>query len=139
MSSEPAQTHRPWTSARARPLADLDASSRTKRANSIGHQLAQSILVGRLQRWPFARCASNIPECHDLLAKLVVAGLCSQFGKCLPNIARLYLTAISGGHRFRWLAARRDPELCGIELKQTRRLRSRVTKLEPQFDGIELG
>ena len=60
-SSEPTPSHRPWASARARPLADFDASKRTNPANSNGHQPARSSLVDRLRRWPFVRYASNTP------------------------------------------------------------------------------
>src|SRR5690348_6865982 len=79
----------------------------------------------------------TLRECHDLLAKLVVPGPGSQLDQSLLNIGRLYFTAVGRDHGLRWFAARREPERCGVELKQPRRLRSRVTKLEAQFDSIE--
>ena len=48
ISSEPTPSYRPWASARARPLADVDASNRSTAANSSGRRPAQSNLVGRL-------------------------------------------------------------------------------------------
>ena len=43
------------------PLRTSLPASRVNLADSIGHQLAQSNLVGRLRRWLLEQCASNTP------------------------------------------------------------------------------
>lgn len=73
-----------------------------------------------------------------MLAKLVITGLCSQFGQRLLNIGQFHLTPV-GCCRHGRHTSRREPEGGGIEFEQARRLRRRVAKLEAEFDGVELG
>lgn len=37
----------------------------------------------------------TLGEGHDLLAKLVITGLCSQFGQRLPDVGRLHFAPVS--------------------------------------------
>src|ERR1051325_8056996 len=93
-SSEPAPSHRPWASARARPLADLDASKPPlSRQTVLALSLHDQALLAGCGDGRLCGALRTLCECHDLLAKLVVTGLCSQLGQCLPNIGRLYLPA----------------------------------------------
>src|SRR5208337_2078743 len=73
---------------------------------------------------------------HDLVAQLVVTNFVAHICQSLCDVG-LFDFASSrrcGG----WLLGRREPQSAGIELKQPRRLRSRIAKLETQLDGGEL-
>ena len=78
-------------------------------------------------------------ESHDLLAKLGIASLRSQFGHRLTHIGRFDFMPVDwaqGAARRR--AGRREPQGGGIELEQALWWRGRVTKLEAEFDGVAL-
>ena len=94
-SSEPAPSHRPWASAWARPLADLDASKPElirQAVSAIGLD-DPGLLAGRGDghlRSAFGALGSS----HDLLAKLVIAGLVSQLGQGPGNIGWFYFAPV---------------------------------------------
>ena len=95
ISSEPAPSHRPWASARARPLADLDASKPElirQTVSAIGlHD--PGLLAGRGDGH-LCGAFGALSSGHDLLAKLVIAGPFSQLGQGLANIGRFYFSPV---------------------------------------------
>src|ERR1700693_2858170 len=70
---------------------------------------------------------------HDLVAQLVVAHLVTHVCQSLCDVCFFDFASRrrSGG----WLISRGKPQSPGIELKQPRRLRSRIAKLETKLDG----
>jgi hypothetical protein len=140
ISSEPAPSHRPWASARARPLADLVAS------NPNGALPRQAVVaIGLHDRALLAGCRDGhlcgalgtFGERHDLLAELGITGLRSQVIQRLSYIVRLDLASVYW-HWRRRRPGSREPQAGGIELEQARRLWGRIAKLKAEFDGVEL-
>jgi hypothetical protein len=74
-SSEPTPSHRPWASARARPLADLDASNHLPRQTVVAVDLDNATLLAGCGDGHLRGAFGTLGECHDLLAKLVIADL----------------------------------------------------------------
>src|SRR6266571_4453804 len=73
---------------------------------------------------------------HDLVAQLVVANFIAHICQSLCDVCLFDFA--SRRRRSRWLLGRGEPQSAGIELEQSRRLRSRVAKLETKLDGGEL-
>src|SRR2546430_5486607 len=74
---------------------------------------------------------------HDLVAQLVVANFVAHICQRLCDVC-LFDFASRRRRRRRWLLGRGEPQSAGIELEQSRRLRSRVAKLETKLDGGKL-
>src|SRR6266480_900617 len=74
---------------------------------------------------------------HDLVAQLVVANFVAHICQRLCDVC-LFDFASRRRRRSRWLLGRGEPQSAGIELEQSRRLRSCVAKLETKLDGSEL-
>src|SRR5438105_14738101 len=73
---------------------------------------------------------------HDLVAQLVLANFIAHICQSLCDVCLFDFA--SRRRRSRWLLGRGEPQSAGIELEQSRRLRSRVAKLETKLDGGEL-
>src|SRR5262249_49297345 len=100
-SSEPAPSHRPWASARARPLADLDASNNLLRQTVVAISLHDATALAGCGDGHLRGAFGAVGERHDLLAKLVIVGLRSQFRQRLLHIRRLDLPPVGCDHRRR--------------------------------------
>src|SRR5438876_11921333 len=73
---------------------------------------------------------------HDLVAQLVVANFIAHICQRLCDVCLFDFA--SRRRSSRWLLGRGEPQSAGIELEQSRRLRSRVAKLETKLDGGKL-
>ena len=136
ISSEPAPSHRPWASARARPRADLDAARRSYSGSR--YWPSTCTIEPCWQASAIASCAVRLEQSasvHDLLAQLVIASLLSQTGQRLGHM--LAVPPFSRGERLPGGAPSggENHSVCGSSCEQARRRRRGVAKLEAQLDG----
>src|SRR5438093_1356519 len=144
ISSEPAPSHRPWASARARPRADNrsrpppqpGAQWTLQRQAVLAVRLHDETLLAGFADGQLSRAFGPLGGVHDLVAQLVIPRLVAHVRQSLCDIRLLDLAPWrrGGGRR----TGGGEPQSPGIELQQARRLRGGIAELETQLDGGQL-